>query len=219
MFTKITLTLSLAFVATFTNLSLAQELDNPAAEEHAAVQTVSYGCAATGCCEVGCCEETCSDPSCCAPECGDTGCCDCCGESGCCCGRDVCVATVEKEKVEKHCWKVECEKICVPKVVCPWGEGGSGLTLFSWMKKKSCNSKCGDACCSDACCDCGKGCCNGGCDCCCVKPRCGKVKCVRDIKKEKYECEECVCKWEVRRLPCCDCGGCAGACDCGSTCR
>lgn len=158
-----------------------------------------------------CCEPACDAPcqGCCdaAGDCGsccDSGCCD-----DACCGRDCCVATVEKVKVEKHCWCTETKKVCVPKVVCPWGEGGSGLTIFNFLRKsKNCGDACcGDACCGDACCD--SGCCDGGCcgaGCGCLKPRCGKVICVKDLVKKKYECEECVCKWEVRRLPpCVDC--------------
>ncbi|MCA9239771.1 MAG: hypothetical protein KDA37_06215 [Planctomycetales bacterium] len=122
------------------------------------------------------------------------------------------------------------DKICVPKVVCPWAKGGCGLTIFNFLKHKKhadcCSTCCGDACCNDAC-GCGDCCSNGGC--CgggrgCWKPCCGKVKCVRDIEKKTYECEECVCKWEVRRLPpCCGCGDCCGsgccdACGCGGGC-
>lgn len=155
-------------------------------------------------------------------ECGDgCGCGDCC--RGCCCGnrgRECCVASVEKVKIEKHCWCVKKEKICVPKVVCPWAEGGCGLTCFNFLRKSNGCHNCGDVCCSDACCNAGGDCNAGGRLCgrqgCCYKPRCGKVKCVRDIEKKTYECEECVCKWEVRRLPpCCGCGDCCDdCCDC-----
>lgn len=163
-----------------------------------------------------------------AQHCCDAPACGCC--DGCCDGcRDCCVASVEKVKVEKHCWCIEKKKVCVPKVVCPWSPGGSGLTCFDWLCKGK-SSCCGDGCCGDACgCGdecCGAGCCGGKgcCKGCCLKPRCGKVKCVRDIRKETYECEECVCKWEIRRLPpCCgdDCGCCdgVGCCDpnCGAS--
>lgn len=173
------------------------------------------------CCEPTCgCDDACCDPSCgcAAGECCDGGCCN----NGCC-GRECCVATVERVKVEKHCWCTETKKVCVPKVVCPWADGGSGLTLFSFLRKRG-GACCGDACgCGDGCCEsgcCGNDCCGNGCG--CLKPRCGKVICVNDLVKKKYECEECVCKWEVRRLPpCCDCCGagcpdcCGGACcDC-----
>jgi hypothetical protein len=129
------------------------------------------------------------------------------------------VATVEKEKVEKHCWCTETKKICVPKVVCPWSKGGSGLTLFSFLKNRG--GCCGDAYCSDACGCCNNGCCGNGCG--CMKPRCGKVICVRDLKKKTYECEKCVCKWEIRRLPACCGQGCCrrsgcNDCECADCC-
>lgn len=201
----------------------AQQNQTPLAQPEVAV--AGYDCCecAPDCgCEPNCaCEPSCGcETGCCEPSCGcEAGCGDCCG-CDCCC-REVCVASVEKEKVEKHCWKVECDKICIPKVVCPWGEGGSGLTLFSWMKKKGCNSGCGDACCADVCgtgC-CSRGCCSSGCcNGCCPKPRCGKVRCVRDIKKETYECDTCVCKWEIKRLPPCCGDGCCGDACCGESC-
>ncbi len=169
------------------------------------------------------CADDCYDNLCCGTTGGCTKGCD----SGCSegifhepCRGKTCEATFEKEKVEKHCWKVECQEICVPKVVCPWQEGGSGLTLFSWLKKSK-NPNCGNSWgCADGCCD--QGCCvDDCCNSCCCKPRCGKVIVVRDLKKEKYECEECVCKWDIRRLPpctdCCDCG-CDPSCGCGPRC-
>lgn len=150
----------------------------------------------------------CYEPACAC----DIGCCDPCNSGACdndycgdCC-RKCCVATVEKEKIEKHCWKLEPKEICVPKVVLPWQEGGSGLTIFNCLKKCSKSNCCGEIDCCDSC---------SGDSCCCMKPRCGKVITVCDLKKEKYEVEECVCKWSIRRLPpCCD-NGCRGCCDGG----
>lgn len=138
----------------------------------------------------------------CGDEClvGD-GCCSC--GQGC---RKTCVATVERVTVEKHCWKTEAKEVCVPRVVLPWQEGGSGLTLFDCLKGCGKGGMCGDTCCGDTCC--ADGCCGAGC--CCLRPRCGRVITVCDLKKEKYECEECVCKWEIRRLPPC-CNGCCGS--------
>lgn len=208
------------------NLGHCQETSDVPAQSNIAI--VGFDCCA---CEPDCgCEQQYCEPDCaCESSYGggcdqDFGCGSSCG-NGCCC-REVCVASVEKEKVEKHCWKVECDKICIPKVVCPWGEGGSGLTLFSWMKKQCGSTCCGDACCGDACCDtacCCGSCCNGSCCSggCCLKPRCGKVRCVRDLKKETYECDKCVCKWEIKRLPpCCGdgCCGCGCGCGCGDPC-
>ncbi len=150
---------------------------------------------------------------------------ECCGTNGCiccglcaalcnhdCCGK-VCRSTIEEVTEERSCWKVACEEICVPRVVCPWGEGGSGLTIFNWLKKH--RGGCGDTC--DSCCDgpCGKGSCSG--NGCCLSPRCGDVRCVRVLEREDYEVTECRCKWDLengcfRYGPGC---GCAGGCCCG----
>ena len=159
----------------------------------------------------GCCDVSCSDATC------GNGCGDCVGNR-CCRGRDVCCATVERVKEEKSCYCVDCEKICVPKVVCPWAKGGSGLTLFNCLKSKKCNGcGCGQSCgdCCDSCCDtCNNGCgnCCGGC---CI-PRCGEVKAVRVLDSKDYEVTKCECKWKIRRLP--PCGSSCGSCcdDCGS---
>lgn len=155
--------------------------------------------------ENGCCDA----PDCCgATCCGDS----CCGDS---CGCSVCTCKPEMTTEEKHCWCVECEEICVPRVRCPWEPGGSPLTCFNWLRKK-CETGCGDCCdsCGDCCDSVGAGCC---CDSsCCTKP-CGKVKCVRDLKKKTYEVDVCEWKYEIRRLPpccCCDCG--ADPCACGA---
>lgn len=112
---------------------------------------------------------------------------------------------------EKHGWCVERKEICIPKVVCPWDEGGSGLTCFDWLKKKCPTTACGCECCAN------KG---NAVDCtkCCTKPRCGTVRCgtvrcVREPKKKSYEVDACEWKWEIRRLPPC-CG-----CEAGSPCK
>ncbi|MCA9260382.1 MAG: hypothetical protein KDA61_14320 [Planctomycetales bacterium] len=160
----------------------------------------------------------------CAPDCGcadPVGCGDgCCGANACgacggcnqcgaCCTRDVCVGSVDVGKEEKHCWKVKCDKVCVPGIRFPWEKGSSGLTLFSWAKKHKKGDCCGDACCGDGCC--GNGCCGNGscgtCCKCCPAPKCGRVKCVRDIEKETYECDVCEYSWEVMTVPACGCGG------------
>lgn len=178
----------------------------------------------------GCCGKTCCEPSC-----GGYSCCDedyrseCCGRDGClvanmrcreCCGK-VCQSTIEEVTEEKSCWKIECEEICVPRVVCPWAEGGSGLTLFSCLKKRGCSANCGDTCgdCCDSCC--GNGCCGkGGCN----APRCGDVRCVRVLDSEDYEVTKCKCNWDIKEgcyrygPGCgsdCGCGECGDACGCG----
>lgn len=179
----------------------------------------------------GCCEPACGVPSCCPSDCCGPDCCDekyhseCCGE-GCllknihlhdCCGK-VCTSKVEEVTEEKSCWKVECEEICVPRVVCPWSEGGSGLTIFNFLKKGH-KAGCGDCCdtCGDGCC--GGGCCHSGC---CMTPRCGDVRCVRTLASESYECSKCVCKWDIkegcfRYGPGCCGSGCGDSGCCGSS--
>ncbi len=111
------------------------------------------------------------------------------------CGRDVCCLKMEQEQVTKHCWDVECKKICVPPITFPWE--GSGLSLFKGFGKS---------------CSCKEGRCPK-----CTTRRCGKVRSIRVLKREQYEVTKCQCKWEVRRLPACRCdGACGGTC---SQCR
>lgn len=187
-------------------------------------------------------EPGCGCPAPCEDGCGDA--CTCnqpCRSANCGKGRGpdkVCCSTVEEVTEERSCWKIECEEICVPRIVCPWGEGGSGLTLFNCFKNRG-GSKagCGDCCssCGDTC---GTGCCGNGCgngDCCgggcCITPRCGDVRCVRDLASEDYEVTKCKCKWDIKEGCCgsdccggCGCGGCGcgnewgTGCGCGDTC-
>lgn len=140
--------------------------------------------------------------------CGDTA------DDGC--YPKTCVYTPEKGTEERHGWCVECKEVCIPEVRCPWEPGGSKLTCFSWLKCfKKAPADCCDTCCDP--CSCSD---SGGCGtdaCCCAKPHCGRVLCVRDLKKEKYEVEVCKWKAEIRRLPpcCCErCQGTAGCCEC-----
>lgn len=176
------------------------------------------GCAAP--CSTGACEPNCG----CVDSCG--GCADSCCSKPCHnanCGKGrgpdkVCCATVEEVTEERSCWKIECDEICVPRVVCPWGDGGSGLTLFNCLKKRCGNNAgCGDCCesCGDVCGG-ASGCCGGG-NGCCLKPRCGDVRCVRDLASEDYEVTKCKCNWEIKDDNCgSGCGGCR--CECGDVC-
>lgn len=45
---------------------------------------------------------------------------DCCGQITCPHCHHVCKLEVEKEKVKKYCWNVECKPICIPKITFPW---------------------------------------------------------------------------------------------------
>ncbi|MCA9247376.1 MAG: hypothetical protein KDA42_09685 [Planctomycetales bacterium] len=137
-----------------------------------AAQAGGHGCD-SGCCEVQC------------PNCDHT-----------------CHFSVGTEPVDKHCYGVACEPICIPKVVFPW-------------QKKCCNDGCGHGCKSG--CDSGCDCASGACGCCakCEEPNCSCVnngacvRYVRKLKKYEYQCEKCKYKWEA--VPAC--GGC---CDHGA---
>ena len=171
------------------SLSDPSPSDGPCVEEGTA-QTVPY------------------DATCC-----DTPCAMSCKAKGCrtrCCGRDVCVSSIVEVTEKKKCWNVECEKVCIPKVVAPWAKGGSKLKcLGSLLRgKANCSDSCG---CGDAACpDCAEGCCQSPR---CGKVRCGKVRCVRVLESESYEVTKSECKWEIRRLPPCGQGACGGNCD------
>ena len=82
-----------------------------------------------------------------------------------------CEMTVDNSPVKKHCWRVEYKPVCIPKVTFPWQRGCD-----------SCG-KSGKG---------GKGCagCNG----------CAKVKYVKVLVKEEYECPSCKCKFTP--VPC-----------------
>jgi hypothetical protein len=81
-------------------------------------------------------------------------------------------------EVEKKCWNVKCEPVCIPKFRWPWE---------CWGKSKGgCDS---DTCCGDSCCG---ECCN------CAPPKCGKVKTVKVLKQHKYTCKECGYEWDFK---------------------
>ena len=135
-------------------------------------------------CDSGC--AACATTCCSAPQ---------CQAAGRCCGGPRCVGKAEWVDVEEHCWKIECEDICVPAVRFPWEHGGNKLTLFSLFR---CKKSCGKSGCTDVSCDggcsaaptCG---CAGPCQGCadCVPPKCGFIVKVRDLKKETYETKAC----------------------------
>lgn len=88
------------------------------------------------------------------------------------CGREFCYPVPKEVTVSKHCWEVECKRVCIPAVRFPWER---------WF---------------------GGGCdgCDAGCDSC--RPRCGRVRWVRVLKKRKYDCKKLGCDWIVN--PVCD---------------
>ena len=101
------------------------------------------------------------------------------------CPKCHCEVTIEEEKVKKHCYEVEHEQVCIPKVRIPWHR----FTLH----KCHCKGKC----------TCGKRCHQP----CLDLPCCFKVRTIRVLKKEEYECKVCKCKFTP---VCVDCG-----CDAG----
>ena len=124
----------------------------------------------------------------------DDGCCLTCPQCNGCCD-------LKSEKVDedKHCWKVECKPICIPRIVFPWqkplrgGRHGNGY----------CDSCTGGACCGD-------GCCNE-----CRSHNGAHVKIIKVLKKHTYTCPTCKYSWTPPE--CCGDGcsgdGCCDGCD------
>jgi len=84
----------------------------------------------------------------------------------CCpgCGNKVCCAISEEKTIDKHCYEVECEDICIPKFRMPWEKcckpKCARVKTVRVLKKvnyecKSCGYKwevnCVDGCCSGGC--------------------------------------------------------------------
>ena len=122
----------------------------------------------------------------------NAGCCDAGCESGCLscpsCNVSCCELKSEAIEVEKSCWKVECKKICVPRVVFPW--------------QKPCRTSC-DGCCDSGCASCDACNCNNG----------ACVKTVKVLKKHKYKCPSCKYTWTP--VETCATGCDTGCCDTG----
>lgn len=170
----------------------------------------------------GCQSSKSTEPCCVDP-------CECCKakmkvgkRATCVCDPDCycCESETKKVEVEKHCYNVCAEPVCVPPFRWPW---------------ECRKDKCGKGCCSDGGCDtcCGDTCCGGceGCGCCgtgscgCSKGfslfgclKCGKVRCINVLEKEKYKCEECVTEWKTVKKGCCGCCGKGSGCGCASGC-
>ncbi|QDS96775.1 hypothetical protein HG15A2_00330 [Adhaeretor mobilis] len=152
----------------------------------------SCGCAAATC---GCATEPCRvDPCKCHKARMKVAKC-----ATCVCDPDCyqCESEIKKEEVEKHCYNVCAEPVCIPKFRWPWE-----------CCKKSCQSSCCDSCCGG--CDC-TACCDGN----CTNKHCGKIRCVNNLEKEKYTCDVCVTEWKAVRKSCgcCNGGGCDGCSD------
>jgi hypothetical protein len=101
----------------------------------------------------------------------------CQGAQGCGCHvqcpecQHYCKLSIDKEKVEKYCWEVECKPICIPRVHFPWECGCppkcAKVKHVNVLKKKTYEcEKCQytwspepEECCAG-----GAGCCDGECD-------------------------------------------------------
>lgn len=128
-----------------------------------------------------------------------------------------CKRTDESEPVEKDCALIETEAICIPPIT------SSPFDCF--RKKKACGG-CGLFGCKGGCrcdggdCDvtpaCLSGSCDAGCDgSACGRGRgglfsclrgnsCGKIRCVKRLGSDSYECgERCVTTWEAVAIDCC----------------
>ena len=105
-----------------------------------------------------------------------------CGAGCVPCPKKICVTVGCPTTIEKKCWKVECEEVCIPAIRWPWEY---------WRARKS-------NCCTS-------GPCAGGCGC-CLPPKCGRVITVRRLKSDKYECDACEYEHHIQYLnpPCCD---------------
>ncbi len=86
-----------------------------------------------------------------------------------CCREPVCCPKCVTQDVEKSCWLVNSELVCIPGFRWPWE-------------------------CRDGGCDCGG---EGG-DGCACPPKCGRVRCVNVLEQHKYTCKECGYEWEVK---------------------
>lgn len=98
------------------------------------------------------------------------------GETVCdMCGDKVCVTYAEPGTVEKHCWQVECEEVCIPAIRWPWR---------CWGDKDRCDS--------------------GECVAGCAPTACGRVRVVHRLRKETYECDVCKYEHRIE-CRCTDC--------------
>lgn len=112
----------------------------------------------------------------------------CCPKCNCSC----CKLNVSKGEEEGYCWEIECEEICVPRVVFPWQN-----------PKRSCDR---DRCCGD-------GCCRR-----CLKHNGAFVVHVKKPKKRKYKCPKCEYEWNLAHNGRCCSGKCGDCCE-GESCQ
>ena len=123
----------------------------------------------------------------------------CCGVCCFACPDCRCKLDAEEVEVEKSCFEVECETICVPKVVFPW-QTGKGFCFGLFAGKKGACDSC-DACDGHGCSDC-TACVNNG----------AVLRKVKVLKTKKYKCPACEYTWSAEEsvMGCCDDGCCDG---------
>jgi hypothetical protein len=139
----------------------------------------------------------------------DVGCCDQADAANCpcACSRAVCCPTTKQVEEKKSCRTVKCEQVAVPAITLPWEQGGSPLTLFNCLRHFTSSHAEHPQCACTATVDCCDTCCSGI-DCCCTPQRCGTVRVVRVLGREKYDATKCETSWEIQCVaPCCGCGG------------
>jgi hypothetical protein len=120
-----------------------------------------------------------------------TGCSLCCPECQHCCQLEA-----EMGDVEKKCFEVETEVICIPRVVFPWQVGKRCFPFCKKNERSSCDS-----------CN-GRGCSN------CVHNG-AKTRKIKILKSRKYQCPQCEYAWSTVEKPCGSSCGPAGCCDSG----
>jgi len=94
-----------------------------------------------------------------------------------------CTPVVKKDEETKHCFGVQCKKLCIPRVTFPWQK---------CRASHACDSCCADGSCGDR----------------CPPPRCGRTKTVKVLMQREYKCPVCKYTFEVKTS--CSSGCCAG---------
>ena len=133
----------------------------------------------------------------------------CCPQCDCKCYS--CKLESDVVDVEKKCFEVEEDVICVPNVVFPWQ---TGKKRCKFNLRKLCGRDGGSSC--DSCDSCG----GVGCSTCVHNG--AKIRKIKKLKSKKYTCPECEYTWtpeEKEASPCCggNCG-CGGATSCEGEC-
>jgi hypothetical protein len=121
--------------------------------------------------------------------------------------KSCCNLKVDCVNEEKECFEIECEQICVPRVVFPWQK----------RRAQRNGSACGS--CTSSCDACAKSrdSSGNGCGACSCVNNGARVKTVKKLKKKSYKCPTCEYEWELACGAGCGEGCCADDC-CDSGC-